>query len=386
MKRLLLIIALGLLGLACLYLSRDKTLFLMFSNHVPASKKDWTKSDRITKEDVLAAQKSALKYLFNAQDESGSWADHPGFTAISLKAILQSSQYDDGFDKQIIQAVNYLLTLQREDGAFAIPFSTSTALTNYTTSLCLQVLVLCQGHGIALTPNKLQGSAAFIKKAQDYLIGIQKDEGEGFTADHPNYGGVSYGAGGGADLSNMHLSLQALKDSGLDANDPYFKKALSFVTRCQDSETNDQKWSGGSGGFAYSSEGDASDEKEVYGAMGFAGLKSLLLCQVGTEDQRLQDVLLWLKDNYSVYDHPGKGQISIYYYFATMAKAFSLAEENGVNLDVSLSRWRDELMEVLVKRQRVDGSWVNDEKKYMEGQPILATAYGLYALNICSKE
>ena len=37
-------------------------------------------------------------------------------------------------------------------------------------------------------------------------------------------------------------------------------------------------------------------------------------------------------------------------------------------------------------RQREDGSWVNEEKKWLEGDPNIVTAYALLALSYCKKK
>jgi squalene-hopene/tetraprenyl-beta-curcumene cyclase len=45
--------------------------------------------------------------------------------------------------------------------------------------------------------------------------------------------------------------------------------------------------------------------------------------------------------------------------------------------------WRSELIEELAKRQKPDGSWVNEDNQWMEGDPNLATAFALLALSHC---
>ena len=55
-----------------------------------------------------------------------------------------------------------------------------------------------------------------------------------------------------------------------------------------------------------------------------------------------------------------------------------LEDAKGVKHD-----WRRELTEELAKRQRADGSWVNANNQWMEGDPNLATAFALLALSYC---
>ena len=40
-------------------------------------------------------------------------------------------------------------------------------------------------------------------------------------------------------------------------------------------------------------------------------------------------------------------------------------------------------MAELAKRQRPDGSWVNTDPRWLEGEPSLVTGYGLLALSYC---
>ena len=45
--------------------------------------------------------------------------------------------------------------------------------------------------------------------------------------------------------------------------------------------------------------------------------------------------------------------------------------------------WRQELAAALSSRQKPDGSWVNERRRWMEGDPNLVTAYALLALSYC---
>ena len=56
-------------------------------------------------------------------------------------------------------------------------------------------------------------------------------------------------------FQTQRFSSKRLRDTGLPADDPSLKKALMFVSRCQNlkSEFNDQEWAGkiNDGGFIY---------------------------------------------------------------------------------------------------------------------------------------
>jgi squalene-hopene/tetraprenyl-beta-curcumene cyclase len=44
------------------------------------------------------------------------------------------------------------------------------------------------------------------------------------------------------------------------------------------------------------------------------------------------------------------------------------------------------LIAALAKRQKPDGSWVNENDRWMEGDPNLTTGYALMALSYCIKK
>ena len=48
--------------------------------------------------------------------------------------------------------------------------------------------------------------------------------------------------------------------------------------------------------------------------------------------------------------------------------------------------WRADLIAALAKRQKPDGSWVNETDRWMEGDPNLVTGYCLMALSHCKKK
>jgi len=76
------------------------------------------------------------------------------------------------------------------------------------------------------------------------------------------------------------------------------------------------------------------------------------------------------------------GDSGLYYYYHTMAKALDvLGEETFTDAAGTTHRWREELADALVSRQRDDGAWVNANARWMEDDPNLVTAYALLALS-----
>ncbi|NJM38538.1 MAG: hypothetical protein HC845_12135 [Akkermansiaceae bacterium] len=75
------------------------------------------------------------------------------------------------------------------------------------------------------------------------------------------------------------------------------------------------------------------------------------------------------------------GDQGLYYYYQTMAKALTAANINELKLENGNTvDWRSELGEKLLTLQREDGSWVNQNGRWMESNPILVTAYTVMAL------
>jgi squalene-hopene/tetraprenyl-beta-curcumene cyclase len=55
-----------------------------------------------------------------------------------------------------------------------------------------------------------------------------------------------------------------------------------------------------------------------------------------------------------------------------------VVDANGVKHD-----WRSELAAELIRRQQPDGSWINDNSRWLEGDPSLVTGYVLLTLSYC---
>ena len=53
----------------------------------------------------------------------------------------------------------------------------------------------------------------------------------------------------------------------------------------------------------------------------------------------------------------------------------TFADSKGVVHD-----WRADLVSALAKRQARNGSWVNNDDRFMEGDPNIVTSYALLAL------
>ncbi len=234
-----------------------------------------------------------------------------------------------------------------------------------------------------------------IKGGQDFLKAMQWDDGESKGRDSDFYGGAGYGGRNSRpDLSNTAFMIQAVRDTGIPADDPALKRALVFVSRCQNlkSEFNDQPWAAkvNDGGFIYTAANDGStmagktDDGGLrsYASMTYAGLKSMIYAGLTRADPRVKAARDYIAKHYSLDENPGLGQSGLYYYYQTFAKAMALAGEPSI-IDSSGRQhdWRAELVGALRKRQAANGCWVNPADRFMEGDPNVVTAYALLALS-----
>ena len=174
------------------------------------------------------------------------------------------------------------------------------------------------------------------------------------------------------------------------------KKALQFVSRCQnlESEHNTLPFAAkiNDGGFFYTAAAGGETKAELtangglrsYGSMTYAGLKSMIYAGVDPKDKRVRAAFQWIQKHYTLESNPGVGQQGLYYYYHTFAKALSALEVDYlVDAEQTKHDWRKELAERLFKLQRGNGSWVNKADRWFEGDPNLVTAYSLLALSYC---
>jgi len=237
-----------------------------------------------------------------------------------------------------------------------------------------------------------------IDKALNFVKQLQNGATEG-SAEDPRYGGLGYDGKSRPDMSNTQYFLDALQAAGVSKDDPAVKKALIFVSRCQNlpGENNDQPFAKKTseddrGGLVYNplasdSKRDQTPEGGLRsaGAMTYGGLKSFLYAGVSKDDPRVQNALRWIRAHYTLDANPGMGQAGLFYYYHSFAKAMKALGENAfIDSKGGKHNWRRDLFEALKKRQRADGSWINaGDRAFGETDANLATAFGLLALGYC---
>ncbi len=324
-----------------------------------------------------------IAFLKPRQEENGGWSTQrkePGITALVVTALLKTKRVPVG-DPVITRGLAYLEQFAIPEGGF------EGAHANYTTSIALAAFHAANDAG-GKYDRIIRGGQAFLK-------GKQWDEAEGKDPKDPFYGGAGYGGSNNRpDLSNTAFMIEALRETGLPADDPALQKAIAFVSRCQNlkSEFNDQPWAGkvNDGGFVYTPanggqsfvEGSSPDTGlRSYGSMTYAGFKSLVYAGLSKDDPRVKAALGYIREHYTLDENPGLGEKGLYYYYQAFAKALTALGEDRITDARGVAHdWRSDLVAALARRQAADGSWVNPADRFMEGDPNLVTAYALIAL------
>jgi squalene-hopene/tetraprenyl-beta-curcumene cyclase len=326
----------------------------------------------------------AAEFLKKAQADDGSFSakSGPGVTAIVAAGLLRSGKPVD--DAVVSKALKYLETERHESGGI---YQKDSNHKNYET--CLAIIAFKEANRDHHYDDLLAAAEKFVKKEQ-------WDEDEGKSEDDVFYGGAGYGSASRPDLSNTSFLIDALHELGRGDDDPAIRKALIFVSRSQNlkSKYNPEPFAAkvNDGGFIYSPvEGGQSPAGKTddgglrsYGSMTYAGFKSMIYAGVKRDDPRVKAAYEWIQKHYTLDENPGMGAQGLYYYYHTFAKALdAMGDEEIVDADGKSHNWRSELAEKYIAAQKADGSWVNENKRWLESDPNLVTAYGLLCLSYC---
>lgn len=331
---------------------------------------------------IVAKAISFLLTKGQASDGSYSSSSGPGVTSLVATSLLRNGVSPS--DPRIEASLAYIRERIQPDGGI---YQEGSLYRNYET--CLAMLCFTEA-------NRDGKYGEVLKRADGFVKGIQWDEEEGKQESDLGYGGAGYGSHKRPDLSNTTFLIEALKAAGNGADSEAMQRALVFVSRCQnlESEHNTTAFPAKNpdGGFYYTPDAGGTSQAGTtdngglrsYASMTYAGLKSMIYAGVGPEDQRVKAAYTWIGKNYALDTNPGMGSSGLYYYYHTFAKALdamgvdAVEDEAGVKHD-----WRAELIHELAKRQQPDGSWLNENDRWLEGDPNLVTGYALLALSYC---
>jgi squalene-hopene/tetraprenyl-beta-curcumene cyclase len=335
----------------------------------------------------------AAAYYRATQAADGSWGGKQatGVTGLALTGMLRCGALDKR-DPAAEKALKYIESLIDPKDKHIAGKGARIGLHNYVTAINVMALVAADS----------QAYKPVVGDAVKYLKQLQWDEGQGKNPKDDFYGGAGYDSKSRPDLSNTQFFLDALVAAGVPKDDPAYKKAAVFISRCQNltGENQDQPWAAktNDGSFIYSAAGGGQTKVKDetgpdvalpgYGSMTYAGIKSLIYCGVSPQDDRVKKAYAWVKANYTLKKNPGmpegREEWGLFYYYHTMAKCLdTLGVDEVEDAAGKKHDWRAELTAELAKRQRDDGSWVNDKDKWMEGDPQVVTAYALLTLSYC---
>lgn len=334
---------------------------------------------------LKAARQKGIAFLKTSQSEDGSWtsSEAPGITGLVTFGLIAGGANAD--DPTVAKALKHLESFVQPDGG--IYFAKGNH-KSYETGIAMMVFAAANQDG---------KYDRLLANADKFARGLQWDETEKTDKSDPKYGGIGYGkTGDRPDLSNTVFFMEALQAAGAKKEDPAIQKALVFLSRCQNLETEHNPTTFASkindGGFYYTPAAGGTSQAgnnpdgglRSYGSMTYAGLKSMVFAGLTADDQRVQAAMTWIKKFYTVTENPGLGVQGVFYYHQMFAKTMAT-----LNVDLfedatgKKHDWRKELAEHLFTLQQPNGSWVNTNARWMEGDPNLATAYVLMALKPC---
>lgn len=316
-----------------------------------------------------------VRYLRQQQADDGSYGHHVGLTAMTLLAMAESPRkYTPGDGPFIRRGLEFIASQARANGSI-----TGEETPTYNTALAIMALY-------ALDREKYKKE---IEGGQRFLVKFQSDEDQNYSKKDKYYGGIGYGGDERPDLSNLQYALEALKKTDFDKESDVWEKAELFVKRCQNFTEEDDKdvlerpWASNDGGFIYEPGASRAGGTKSYGAMTFAGLKSLMFTKESNKnDPRVKAALGWIQENYDFNTHPGMGTTAYFYYLQTAASALEAYGENYLpSNNGPQHNWGADLVSKFIYLQQGDGSWVNEDRKYWEGNKILVTARAIITLN-----
>ena len=362
---------------------------------------------------LLGSYRDAADFLAARQAGDGSWQvqsemgpiSSPAYTGLVLASLTGARpELQAPYRSKIEKGFAFLVGSQNDDGSFA---EAGGLMKTYATSVALMAMSVDRG--------KYAGP---IRNAQAWLKRHQTDAG--FAAGGSGYGDKDFSLVDGAmqpvekkeNMSTTAFTAEAMQASGLPEDDPYWELVAKYMRANQNfSETNDNKEMiaaleaagyrvGDDGGFVYAfgqskAAADPGDPQVLrsYGSMTYAGLKVYVYAGLKKTDPEVKAAMGWIRSSFTVERHPGFEFDSgdrpdlqgLFYYYLMMAKCLDAYGERPLLLEDGSTRdWPVELSEKLLSIQK-DGTWVNENTRWWEGDPVMVTAYVLGIYNILLK-
>ena len=321
----------------------------------------------------LRPLRKAAQYLWARQSDDGGFhsatygllRSGQSLTPFVLVALLDapggaSLNMRSGVDR----ALAFIKANTKADGALGLMDDSAADYPNYATSLAVAAMVKA----------KSPGYEKIIEPMVAQLRTQQFSETNGWTPQDAPYGGWGMGGSirrppetGHVDLSMTRYVIEALRLSGVPASDAAMTRALAFLERSQNPD----------GGFHFSPVNPEINKAGQSGDGGFTsygtatadGVLALRAAGVPDTDPRVAKALKWLMDHHRPDRAPG------------FEKGSDRPWESGLRFYYAhaISRVLPNLPVELLP-QADDGSFRNPNNLVKEDDPLIATAFALYAL------
>jgi prenyltransferase beta subunit len=315
----------------------------------------------------------AAQYLWAQQSEDGGFhsatygllRSGQSLTPFVLVALLDAPDAASLNQRRgVDRALAFIKTKTNADGALGLMDDSAADYPNYATSLAVAAMVKARSPGYEKV----------IEPMVAQLRAQQFDEANGWAPQDAPYGGWGMGGSirrppeaGHVDLSMTRYALEALRLSGVPASDAAMTKALAYLKRSQNPD----------GGFYFSPVNPEINKAGQSGEGGFTsygtatadGVLALRAAGVPDEDPSVAKALKWLRDRHRPDRAPG------------FEKGTDRPWESGLRFYYAhaISRVLPDLP-IELPPQAGDGSFRNPNNLVKEDDPLIATAFALYAL------
>ena len=335
-----------------------------------------------TEAQAKAALNNGFTWLRAAQSPDGSWSDKrfPGMSALALWAMANAALPENSAAAQ--KAETYLVACAQPDGGIYVPIPNRRGggLGNYNTCLCLTALHAAgakERHASVLL-----AARAYIASTQIETNGLHEG-GFGYDKSSPREYTDLNNTLYAIDAMRLTQDVEEMRPSNQKKVDINWNAAKQYVLSMQQTQGEDE------GGFLYNREVPRAKQDETrpqlkaYGSMTYAGLLAMLHCQLSRDDPRVRSVYQYIGKHWTLDENPGQGNQGLYFYYDILARALTAAGIEQLTLaDGTLMDWKEALAKALISRQQNDGSWVNDNNRFWEADPVLSTSYALLALTL----
>lgn len=266
------------------------------------------------------AIQNGLRYLTAHQNEDGSWGGQHrvAVTALALSAFMVKGYFPERglHGARLGRGLDFLIRASRVGGGY---------MGRSMYEHALATLALSEVWGMSRRGDEIRDA---LKRAVEIILRSQNPRGGWRYQPRPR----------DADMSVTVMQIVALSsasEAGILVPDRVIRRAIEYVTSCQDPE---------SGGFGYQGPRDPGFARTA------AGVTSLLMCgeRSGEPLRRGLDYLRRSRSSTFARDK--------WFYYGHFYAAQAMYQAG----DAFYQEWYPHIREALIARQRADGSWSKD--------------------------